>query len=339
MSWLVLPKACVWRGGFFALRVVNEAEESRCAAVRGYLTDLQEGLLARLREVDTKAAFRRDAWDRPGGGGGVSAVLADGGVVEKGGVNFSDVRGTQLPPAATNRRPQLAGRPFRAMGVSVVIHPCNPYVPTAHMNVRYFEAGGEGAEPVFWFGGGFDLTPYYPSWGDAVAWHREAKAACDPHGGGLYDRFKAECDRYFFLPHRCETRGVGGLFFDDFNELGFDASFAFTRSVGDAFARIYPGLVKRRTDDPFTAHHRRFQLYRRGRYAEFNLLHDRGTLFGLQSGGRTESILMSLPPLARWDYDWSPEPGSHEAALYEHFLRPRDWLGEERPADLTEAAW
>lgn len=308
--------------------------------MREYLADLQDRLLKRFSGIDATAVLRRDTWDRPGGGGGVSAVLEGGDLIEKGGVNFSDVRGAELPPAATRRRPQLAGRPFRAMGVSVVVHPSNPFAPTAHMNVRYFEAGGDGdGAPVFWFGGGFDLTPIYPSWTDAVAWHRAAAEACAPHGHDLYARYKAECDRYFFLPHRNETRGVGGLFFDDVNEPDFDGTFAFTRATGDTFTRIYPALLERRAGDPHTDRHRRFQLYRRGRYAEFNLLHDRGTLFGLQSGGRTESILMSLPPLARWDYNWTPEQGSHEDALYRYFLHPREWLTEERPAGLPDAAW
>ncbi len=307
--------------------------------MREYLADLQERLLKRFGEIDTTAVLRRDTWERPGGGGGVSAVLEGGDVIEKGGVNFSDVRGSELPPAATKRRRQLAGRPFRAMGVSVVVHPRNPFAPTAHMNVRYFEACDGSGAPVFWFGGGFDLTPYYPSWSDTVAWHRAAAEACAPHGTGLYPRYKAACDRYFLLPHRDETRGVGGLFFDDVNEPGFEGAFAFTRAAGETFSRIYPALLEQRARGPHTDHHRRFQLYRRGRYTEFNLLYDRGTLFGLQSGGRTESILMSLPPVARWDYGWTPAPGSHEDALYRHFLRPRDWLAEEQPADLPEAAW
>lgn len=319
---------------------VSEDEDTRSVVVRAYMVDLQERLLKRLRRIDSAAAVRSDTWERPGGGGGVSVVLENGRMVEKGGVNFSDVRGAELPPAATKRRPHLAGRPFHAMGVSTVIHPLNPFAPTAHMNVRYFEADGGGAmAPVFWFGGGFDLTPHYPSWADAVAWHRAAAETCAPFAPDLYARCKAACDQYFFLPHRNETRGVGGLFFDDFNEPGFDGAFAFTRAAGDAFARIYPDLLERRGDKPHTEHHRRFQLLRRGRYAEFNLLYDRGTLFGLQSGGRTESILMSLPPLARWDYNCSPTPGSPEAALHTHFLRPRDWLSEKRPHDLPKAAW
>lgn len=304
-------------------------------AVESFLTSLQQRILQALSDLDPALVEREDRWKRPGGGGGRS-VAVSGNVFEKGAVNFSDVHGDTLPPAATKNRPQLAGRPFRALGVSVVIHPLNPFIPTSHMNVRFFRANAD--EPVWWFGGGFDLTPYYPYWSDAVEWHRAAEGACKDFGTDLYERFKAECDRYFYLPHRQEARGVGGLFFDDFNEDGFEAAFGFTRTVGETFVKAYTALVRKRMLTPYEDQHRHFQLYRRGRYVEFNLLHDRGTLFGLQSGGRTESILLSLPPLVRWDYNWSPPPGSHEAALQEHFLKPRNWLQEPPPEALLPEA-
>jgi coproporphyrinogen III oxidase len=294
-------------------------------AVRAFFVSLQRQICDALRERDPSATYREDTWERAEGGGGNARVLADGDLWEKAGVNFSDVAGVQLPPSATKSRPQLAGRPFRAMGVSLVFHPRNPYVPTTHMNVRFFTTTDN--DPVWWFGGGFDLTPYYPFEEDAIAWHRAAKAACDPFGAHLYTVGKETCDTYFFLPHRGETRGVGGLFFDDFNELGFDASFAFIRSMGEGFWPAYAAIVDQRASTTFGERERAFQLYRRGRYVEFNLVYDRGTLFGLQSGGRTESILMSLPPLVRWDYAWDPKPGTPEAKLYADFLRPRDWLG------------
>jgi coproporphyrinogen III oxidase len=264
-------------------------------------------------------------WERPEGGGGRSRVLADGAVFEQAGVGFSHVFGPGLPPSATVQRPELAGRSYDAMGVSLVFHPRNPYVPTCHMNVRLFVARKEGAEPVWWFGGGFDLTPYYGFEEDAVHWHRTARAACEPFGAEVYPRFKEWCDRYFFLRHRNEPRGIGGIFFDDLNEWGFERSFALLRSVGDHFLPAYLPVLERRRDIAWGERERDFQLYRRGRYVEFNLVWDRGTLFGLQSGGRTESILMSLPPLVRWRYNWSPAPGSPEARLYDEFLRPRDW--------------
>lgn len=303
------------------------------AAVRAYLLDLQDRICAALAAEDGgPAEFRTDAWERAEGGGGRTRILAEGGVFEKAGVAFSHVRGAQLPPAATARRPELAGQPWEALGVSLVIHPRNPHVPTSHANVRFFLAGAAGAEPVWWFGGGFDLTPYYGHEEDAVHWHRTARAALAPFGDELYPRFKAECDRYFFLRHRNEPRGIGGIFFDDFHALGFPRSFALLRAVGDAYLPAYRPIVARRKGLPYGERERRFQLYRRGRYAEFNLVWDRGTHFGLQSGGRTESILMSLPPLVRWDYDWRPEPGSPEARLHEVFLQPRDWAdGPEAP--------
>ena len=295
-------------------------------AIKKYLLDLQERICGALEAVEDGARFQEDAWQRPEGGGGRSRVIAGGKVFEKGGVNFSHVHGAGLPPSATAARPELAGCAFEAMGVSLVIHPHNPYVPTSHANVRFFVAEKPDQAPVWWFGGGYDLTPYYPFAEDCVAWHNTAKAACDPSGADLYSRFKKWCDDYFYLKHRGETRGVGGLFFDDFNELPFADCFAFMRAVGDSYVEAYLPIVKRRKDMPWGERERQFQLYRRGRYVEFNLVYDRGTLFGLQSGGRTESILMSLPPLVRWEYDWQPAAGTPEADLYENYLKPRDWL-------------
>ena len=295
------------------------------AAVREYLLGLQDRICAALEAEDGLARFAEDAWQRPGGGGGRSRVLVDGAVFEQAGVGFSHVFGPGLPPSATAQRPDLAGRSFEAVGVSLVFHPLNPYAPTTHMNVRFFLAEKEGHDPVWWFGGGFDLTPYYGFEEDAIHFHRAARAACEPFGPEVYPRYKKWCDEYFFLRHREEPRGIGGLFFDDLHEWGFDRTFAFLRSVGDAFLQAYLPILRRRKGTPYGERERDFQLYRRGRYVEFNLVWDRGTLFGLQSGGRTESILMSLPPLVRWRYGWSPEPGTPEARLYEEFLRPRDW--------------
>lgn len=297
------------------------------AAVQQYLLALQDDICSQLAAEDGQARFEEDAWQRPGGGGGRTRVLSGGAVFEQGGVNFSHVFGDTLPPSATAARPELAGRSFQAMGVSLVIHPNNPFVPTSHANVRFFIAEQEGKDPVWWFGGGFDLTPYYGFEEDCVAWHQQAKAACDPFGADVYPRYKQWCDDYFFLKHRQEPRGVGGLFFDDLNEWGFEQTFAFMRSVGDRYIQAYRPIVQQRKALPFNETHRDFQLYRRGRYVEFNLVYDRGTLFGLQSGGRTESILMSLPPLVKWCYDWKPQPGTPEARLYTDFLRLRDWLG------------
>jgi coproporphyrinogen III oxidase len=307
-------------------------------AVKTYLLGLQDSICAALEAEETGARFQQDAWERPEGGGGRTRVLSGGDIFEKAGVAFSHVHGTKLPPSATAHRPELAGRPWQALGVSLVIHPRNPYVPTAHANVRFFLAGAAdlsplasapghsaSAPPTWWFGGGFDLTPYYGFEEDAVHWHRTARAAVTPFGVTLHARMKKACDDYFFLKHRGEPRGIGGLFYDDFNEPGFGQGFALTRSVGDAFIPAYLPIVARRKATPHGDRERQFQLYRRGRYVEFNLVWDRGTLFGLQSGGRTESILMSLPPLVRWDYDWKPEPGSAEAKLYDVFLKPRDW--------------
>ena len=295
--------------------------------VISYLVALQNRICAELELLDGKGEFLRDAWERPDGGGGESRVLAEGAVFEKAGVNFSHVFGDKMPPSATKNRPELAGKRFQAVGVSLVLHPLNPYVPTTHANFRFFSAGDK--DPVWWFGGGFDLTPCYPFHEDVVHWHEAARAACEPFGADLYPRYKQWCDEYFYLRHRDETRGVGGLFFDDVNEHGFEKSFAFVRSVGDAFMPAYRHIVEKRVGHPFGERQRDFQRYRRGRYVEFNLIYDRGTLFGLQSGGRTESILMSLPPEVRWAYNWRPEPGSPEEKLYTDYLRPRDWLGED----------
>jgi coproporphyrinogen III oxidase len=298
------------------------------AAVRSYLLTLQDRISAAIEAEDGAARFREDSWERPEGGGGRSRVLTGGSVFEQAGIGFSHVFGPGLPPSATVHRPELAGRGFEALGVSLVFHPLNPYVPTTHMNIRFFIAEKEGEAPVWWFGGGFDLTPYYGFEDDAVHWHRTAREACSPFGPNIYPRYKTWCDEYFFLRHRGEPRGIGGIFFDDLNEWGFERCFAFLQSVGDHFLAAYLPIVQRRKDTSYGERERDFQLYRRGRYVEFNLVWDRGTLFGLQSGGRTESILMSLPPLVRWRYDWQPEPGTPEARLYERFLVPRDWAGD-----------
>jgi len=294
-------------------------------AVELYLRGLQDKLCAALEEEDG-GKFTADLWSRPGGGGGDTRILADGKVFERAGIGFSLVHGDKLPPAASKHRPELAGRSWRAAGVSVVIHPRNPFVPTTHCNVRFFMSEATHAMPVWWFGGGFDLTPYYGFEDDARHWHQAAKLACVPAGDGAYARLKKSCDEYFYLPHRNEARGIGGLFFDDWSENGFIASFALMKSVGDHFLQAYLPIVQRRKHMPFWTRERDFQLYRRGRYAEFNLVYDRGTLFGLQSGGRAESILMSLPPAVTWRYGWKPEPGSLEAELYGKFLKPRDWI-------------
>lgn len=310
-------------------------------AVKQYLLDLQNRICTDLEACDGKEKFVEDSWQRePGeklGGGGRSMVLTEGAVIEKGGVNFSHVQGREMPASATAHRPELAGRSFEAMGVSLVIHPHNPYVPTSHANVRFFIAEKDGEEPVWWFGGGFDLTPYYGNEEDCQFWHQVAHDACEPFtdekGAGVYKKYKDWCDEYFYLKHRDEPRGIGGLFFDDLNQWGdrpstedFAQSFAFMQSVGDAFSKAYCPIVEKRKATKFGERERQFQLYRRGRYVEFNLVFDRGTLFGLQTGGRTESILMSLPPLVRWEYDYQPEPGSPEAELTEKYLKPTDWL-------------
>lgn len=295
-------------------------------AVKEYLLGLQDSISQAIEQVDGRATFQQDSWQREEGGGGRSRVLVDGDVFEQAGINFSHVYGASLPPAATAQRPELAGRSFQAMGVSLVFHPHNPYVPTTHMNVRLFVAEKPGEEAVWWFGGGFDLTPYYPFEEDVVYWHETARAACEPFGEDVYPRYKQWCDEYFYLKHRGETRGVGGLFFDDLNEWDFDRCFAFQQSVGDHFIKAYLPIVEKRKDHDYGERQRDFQLYRRGRYVEFNLVYDRGTIFGLQTGGRTESILMSLPPNVRFRYNWQPQAGSEEARLYERYLQPQDWL-------------
>jgi coproporphyrinogen III oxidase len=294
-------------------------------AVKDYLLGLQERIVRRFESIDG-TPFRKDQWVRPEGGGGISQLVEEGNVLERGGVNFSHVMGKQLPASATAHRPQLAGRTWEAMGVSLVFHPRNPYVPTVHLNVRWFVAEKGGEEPVWWFGGGMDLTPYYGFDEDAVHFHATCKQALAPLDESLYPRFKKWCDEYFFLKHRNEPRGIGGVFFDDFSEGGFAPAFAVTQAVGDHFLPAYEFILQRRKDLVYGERERDFQAYRRGRYVEFNLVFDRGTLFGLQSGGRTESILMSLPPLVKWRYDWKPEPGTPEARLYTDFLLPKDWV-------------
>ncbi|MGK0500472.1 MAG: coproporphyrinogen III oxidase [Oceanicoccus sp.] len=294
--------------------------------VKQYLLDLQDRICQRLEQEDGSARFQQDEWQRPEGGGGRSRVISGGAVIEKGGVNFSHVFGQNLPPSASLARPELAGRSFQAMGVSLVVHPENPYVPTSHANVRLFIAEKEGEEPVWWFGGGYDLTPYYGFAEDCRSWHQTAKDACDPFGAEVYPRYKKWCDDYFHIPHRDEPRGVGGLFFDDLNDGDFERCFALVRSVGDSYIQAYQPIMAQRKNTSYGERERDFQLYRRGRYVEFNLVHDRGTVFGLQSNGRTESILMSLPPLVRWEYNWQAEPGSPEAQLIENFLCNKDWL-------------
>lgn len=316
---------------------MSQSNSVDVAAVKAYLLDLQDRICAALEAQDGAATFVEDAWERDPNdsslaltGGGRTRVIANGAVIEKGGVNFSHVQGPELPASATASRPELAGRSFQALGVSLVIHPGNPMVPTSHANVRLFVAEKDGEEPVWWMGGGFDLTPFYPYEEDVIHWHQTAKDLCTPFGDEVFPSYKKWCDDYFFLKHRNETRGVGGLFFDDLNswdgELDFDKSFAFMQAVGDGYIDAYVPIVARRKDETYGERERKFQLYRRGRYVEFNLVFDRGTIFGLQTGGRTESILMSLPPVAHWDYDWQPEPGSPEARLYDEFLPHKDWV-------------
>jgi len=294
--------------------------------VKTYLLQLQENICNALAEEDGGKSFAIDEWQREQGGGGKSCVMADGDVFESAGINFSHVFGGKLPGSATAHRPELAGRSFQAMGVSLVIHPKNPYIPTSHANVRFFIAEKDGEDPVWWFGGGFDLTPYYANEEDVKHWHQTSKDACTPFGEDVFPKYKKWCDEYFYLKHRDEPRGVGGLFFDDLNEWGFEKSFAFMQSVGDSFVKAYRPIVQKRKNIEYGERERDFQLYRRGRYVEFNLVYDRGTLFGLQSGGRTESILMSMPPNVRWRYNWQPEAGSAEAELYEKYLKPQDWV-------------
>jgi len=294
--------------------------------VNDYLQDLQTRITDELQQIDARANFEVDTWQRDAGGGGRSMVLRDGAVFEQAGVNYSEVYGSKLPASASAHRPELAGRQFRAMGVSLVIHPDNPYIPTSHANVRFFVAEKPGEDPIWWFGGGFDLTPYYGFKSDCEHWHRIARQACDAFGPTRYAEYKKWCDDYFYLKHRDEARGIGGLFFDDLNEPDFEQAFAFMRSVGDHYLPAYTPIVERHKNDAFGEREKQFQWYRRGRYVEFNLVYDRGTLFGLQSGGRTESILMSLPPVVNWRYNYHPEAGSAEAELTDYYLRPRDWL-------------
>jgi coproporphyrinogen III oxidase len=295
-------------------------------AVVAFLEGLQNEICDGLEALEPEAHFRSDRWTREEGGGGDTRILADGAVFERAGLGYSRITGEALPAAASARRPELAGRRFLAAGVSAVVHPRNPHIPTAHANIRFFVTEKTGEPPVWWFGGGFDLTPYYGYAEDARAWHAAARDLCAPYGDDVYPRCKRWCDEYFHLPHRDEQRGIGGLFFDDLDEWGFDRCFAFARDVGQGFSAAYIPIVERRRDTAYGERERDFQLYRRGRYVEFNLVYDRGTLFGLQSRGRAESILMSLPPLAAWRYDWTPAPGSPEARLYQEFLQPRDWL-------------
>jgi coproporphyrinogen III oxidase len=294
-------------------------------AIQTYLTGLQDRICRSIEDLDGSARFREDLWQRDEGGGGRTRILANGRIFEQAGVGFSRVSGTTLPPSASQHRPELAGRSWTALGVSLVFHPLNPYLPTTHMNVRFFEAAAEGKEPVWWFGGGFDLTPFYPFDEDVRHWHEIARKVCAPFGDSVYPRYKKWCDDYFYIRHRNETRGVGGLFFDDLHEGGFDRCFEFMRGVGDGFLEAYLPIAERREATPYTEREREFQLYRRGRYVEFNLVYDRGTLFGLQSGGRAESILMSLPPRLRFEYAYQPAAGSDEARLAE-YLKPREWL-------------
>ena len=298
-------------------------------AVRDYLLNLQTEVCAALEAVDGSKRFKEEAWTYPQGGGGITRVLTDGAVLEQGGVNFSHIEGSELPVAATSLRPELSGQCFEALGVSLVMHPLNPYVPTSHMNVRFLIAGNNDNAPTWWFGGGYDLTPYYPFKEDVMHWHRVAFDVCKHFGDDVYLQFKKGCDEYFYLKHRNETRGVGGLFFDDLNQWSFEKCFEFVRAVGNSFLDAYKPIVQKRKDLAYGEDERNWQLYRRGRYVEFNLVCDRGTLFGLQSGGRTESILMSLPPKVAWRYNYQPKIGSPEADLHENYLQARDWLGVE----------
>ncbi len=309
---------------FEQLEQINPAVS--VAKVKDYLLNLQNRICHMAETEDGQAVFKEDKWEHGEGGGGITRVIAQGTVLEKAGVNFSHVKGDALPQAATAKRPELAEAAFQALGVSVVMHPVNPYVPTSHMNVRFIVLERKNQKPIWWFGGGFDLTPYYGTNEDCVHWHQTAKAACDPFGADVYANYKKWCDQYFFLKHRNEPRGIGGIFFDDLNEWGFEQCFAFMQSIGNAYIEAYQPILTRRKTQAFSEREREFQTYRRGRYVEFNLLYDRGTLFGLQSGGRTESILMSLPPQVTWRYNWQPEPNTPEAKLYEYFLQPREWV-------------
>ena len=301
-------------------------EHKMLEQAKAFFMALQDNICDALSTIDGKV-FEQEQWDRAEGGGGRSRVLKDGNIFEQAGVNFSHVFGENMPASATAHRPELEGRSFNACGVSLVIHPRNPHIPTTHANVRFFIAEKEGAEPVWWFGGGFDLTPFYPQEEDVVSWHQTAFDLCKPFGDDVYPKYKNWCDDYFYIKHRNETRGVGGLFFDDLNQWGFERSFEFTQAVGNGFIEAYAPIVERRKEQAYTEQQRQFQLYRRGRYVEFNLVYDRGTLFGLQTGGRTESILMSMPPLVRWEYQYHPEKDTDEALLYDRYLKPQDYLG------------
>lgn len=300
--------------------------ENKISAVKLYLLQLQNSLCQTLSAEDGQADFQEDIWEHSSGGGGITRVISQGRVFEKGAVNFSHIMGNRLPPAASQRNPHLGGNPFQALGVSLILHPLNPHTPTVHLNVRFFIADTQGQAEVWWFGGGFDLTPFYGYMEDCIHWHTNARSACTPFGDDIYPRFKRACDEYFFLPHRQEPRGIGGLMFDDYTQGGFERAFALMRSVGDHFIPGYLPIAQRRQNTPYSSHEREFQNYRRGRYVEFNLLYDRGTLFGLQSGGRAESILVSLPPQTGWRYQWQPSPGSREAELYQKYLVIKDWL-------------
>ena len=304
-------------------------KEYNLTPVKEYLKDLQSSITQKLEEVDEQGKFLIDNWKRKEGGGGESRVLTNGNIFEQAGVNFSHVLGSQLPSSVTKTRPELIDKYYHATGVSLVIHPKNPYIPTTHANIRFFSAENDKGESIWWFGGGFDLTPYYPFHEDVISWHQNAYDTCKEFGDDLYPRFKKWCDDYFYLKHRNETRGVGGLFFDDFNELGFNKSFEFIQAVGNKFLNAYIPIVNSRKNLAYGDREREFQLYRRGRYVEFNLLYDRGTLFGIESDGRTESILMSLPPAVKWQYNWKPENDSPEKKLYDNYLKPRDWLYEK----------
>lgn len=304
----------------------NESPDVR--QVVDFLKQLQSHCCDQFQAFNPEQPFREERWTHGSGGGGITRIIENGQVFEKGGVNFSHIKGRSLPEAASASRPHIAGKPFEACGVSVVMHPLNPFVPTAHMNVRFFIADPESSNPIWWFGGGYDLTPYYGFAEDCKHWHQTAKAACDKFDAGLYDKFKAQCDQYFFIKHRNECRGIGGLFFDDFSELGFAESFSLMQGVGNSFIDAYLPIVERRKQMLYNDDNRRYQCYRRGRYVEFNLIYDRGTIFGLQSDGRTESILMSMPPAVEWHYNWQPQPGSEEEKLIDYYLKPRDWARE-----------
>jgi coproporphyrinogen III oxidase len=308
---------------------IKDLPENAIPKVKEYLLNLQQSICNELGSFDKKSKFKFENWSRESGGGGITSIIENGSIFEKGGVNFSHVYGDELPGSASSFRPMLKGYSFNAIGVSIVMHPDNPYIPTSHANVRFFLAKKEGSPTLWWFGGGFDLTPYYGFKEDCIHWHKVAADACKPFGDNIYSSFKKWCDDYFYLKHRCEPRGIGGLFFDDYNEISFEHSFGLMQSIGDSYTKAYAPIVKNRMNIPFTDNEKSFQLYRRGRYVEYNLIYDRGTLFGIQSGGRTESILMSLPPVVNWKYNWHPEKNTPEEKLYTEFLIPKDWINEK----------